>query len=117
MYGNQKFFVCKQCGNLIGMIDNKGVPLVCCGETMTGLVPNTVDAAHEKHVPVVKKAEECTCGCKCGSALIVEIGNTHHPMQEDHTFTSTKQRLWHYRTISTICSKRVGRQIGVILRK
>jgi len=84
MCGNQKFFICRHCGNLAGLIDNKGVPMVCCGEKMTELVANTADAAHEKHVPVVKKAEECACGCKCGSALTVEIGSAHHPMQEAH---------------------------------
>ena len=81
---NQKFFICRHCGNLVGLIDNKGVPMVCCGEPMTELVPNTVEAAHEKHVPVVKKAEECACGCKCGNALTVEVGSTYHPMQEEH---------------------------------
>jgi len=84
MCGKQKFFVCKHCGNLIGLIDNKGASLVCCGEKMTELIANTADAAHEKHVPTVKKAEECACGCKCGNTLTVEVGSTHHPMQEEH---------------------------------
>jgi len=84
MCGNQKFFICKHCGNLIGLIDNKGVPMICCGEKMAELVPNTVDAAHEKHVPVVAKATECACGCQCGGALTIEVGGTHHPMTDEH---------------------------------
>ena len=65
-----KFFRCDLCGNLIGMIDNKGVSIVCCGQNMTELVPNTVDASREKHLPVVTlgcyDCGECACGCGCG---------------------------------------------------
>ena len=42
-----KFFVCTHCGNLAGMVYNSGVPMICCGEPMKELVPNTVDAAGE----------------------------------------------------------------------
>ena len=66
---------------MIGLINNKGVPMVCCGEKMTLLEPNTVDAVHEKHIPVVKKIEECACGCTCGNALTVEVGSTFYPSQ------------------------------------
>ncbi|MEG1926837.1 MAG: desulfoferrodoxin, partial [Ruthenibacterium sp.] len=38
MNSNHKFFICKHCGNMVGMIDNKGVPLICCGEPMQELV-------------------------------------------------------------------------------
>jgi len=71
----QKFYICKQCGNIIGLINNSGVPLVCCGEEMTELVPNTTDAAVEKHVPVVRTE---------GQKVIVEIGSVEHPMTEKH---------------------------------
>ena len=40
-----KFFVCTHCGNLAGMVYSSGVPMICCGEPMKELVPNTVDAA------------------------------------------------------------------------
>ena len=43
----KKFFICKHCGNMIGMIKHSGVTPVCCGEAMTELVPNTVDASTE----------------------------------------------------------------------
>lgn len=72
---SQRFFVCKKCGNLIGMIFNKGVPMVCCGEKMEELVPNTVDAAQEKHVPAVVVD---------GNKVIVDIGSVPHPMLEEH---------------------------------
>ena len=54
MSQEQKFFICKHCGNLVGMIHNAGVKIICCGEPMTELVPNTTDAAGEKHLPVVE---------------------------------------------------------------
>ena len=75
MGGNQKFFICKHCGNLIGLIDNKGVPMVCCGEKMTELVPNTVEASVEKHLPVVTAVDE---------GFRVQIGGAPHPMEEAH---------------------------------
>lgn len=71
----QKFYICKHCGNIIGLINNAGVPLVCCGEEMTELIPNTADASAEKHVPVI--AVE-------GSRVIVQIGSVPHPMTEQH---------------------------------
>ena len=47
-----KFYICEHCGNLITTIHNAGVPLVCCGEKMKELLPNTVEASGEKHLPV-----------------------------------------------------------------
>ncbi len=70
-----KFYICKHCGNLIGMIHASGVPVICCGEPMTQLVPNTVDASQEKHVPVVTVN---------GANVKVEIGSVPHPMTEAH---------------------------------
>ncbi|NCB52669.1 MAG: desulfoferrodoxin [Clostridia bacterium] len=70
-----RFFICKHCGNLVGMINNSGVPMICCGEKMTELVPGSVDASHEKHVPVA--AVE-------GDTLTVDIGSAAHPMTEEH---------------------------------
>ncbi|MCL2019525.1 MAG: desulfoferrodoxin [Oscillospiraceae bacterium] len=75
MCGNQKFFICKHCGNLIGLIDNKGVPMSCCGEKMTELVPNTVEASTEKHLPVAAVS---------GNSINVKIGSVAHPMEEKH---------------------------------
>ena len=69
------FYVCKKCGNLVGMIHASGVPMICCGEEMTALTPNTVDAAQEKHVPVITVN---------GSTVTVKIGSVDHPMTEEH---------------------------------
>lgn len=83
---NKKFFICKHCGNVIGMIHSSGVPVVCCGEPMTELIPNTVDAAHEKHLPVVTTA---------GNVITVKIGAVPHPMTAEHliewVYLETKQ--------------------------
>ena len=49
----KKFLRCEHCGNMVGVLNDSGVPMICCGEPMKELVPNTTDAANEKHVPVV----------------------------------------------------------------
>ena len=48
-----KFYICEHCGNLVGMIHDSGVPMMCCGQKMTALLPNTVEASGEKHLPAV----------------------------------------------------------------
>ena len=83
MNGNQKFFICNHCGNLTGLINNKGVPIICCGEKMTELVPNTVEASTEKHLPVVGESTACNCSCEC-NCLSISVGNAPHPMEEGH---------------------------------
>ena len=70
-----KFFICKKCGNMIGLIKNGGVPMVCCGEKMTELVPNTVEASTEKHLPAVTVS---------GDSISVQIGSVLHPMENEH---------------------------------
>ena len=84
MCSKQRFLICKHCGNIAGLIKDEGVPMICCGEEMTELVPNTVEASVEKHLPVVvpeSSACECDCGCNC---LSVQIGSALHPMEEAH---------------------------------
>jgi len=75
MQREHKFFLCKHCGNLVGLVSNAGVPLFCCGEKMRELVPNTADAAQEKHLPVVKVSN---------GEVSVEIGSVTHPMLPEH---------------------------------
>lgn len=43
----KRFYVCKHCGNMVGMIKNVGVPIICCGEPMAELTANTVEASQE----------------------------------------------------------------------
>ncbi len=70
-----KFYICRKCGNLVGMVHDAGVPLMCCGQKMDVLEANTVDASGEKHLPVVTVADD---------VLTVNIGSVPHPMGEDH---------------------------------
>lgn len=74
----QKFYVCKHCGNIISFVKCSGAPVTCCGDKMTELVPNTTDAATEKHVPVITVN---------GNEVVVEIGSVEHPMTEEHYIT------------------------------
>lgn len=71
----QKFYLCKHCGNLAGMIHASGVTPVCCGDPMTLLEANTVDASAEKHVPVIMVEE---------GFVKVNVGAADHPMIEEH---------------------------------
>ena len=71
----KKFFVCKHCGNMIGLLHDAGVPMMCCGEKMVELVPNTTDAAQEKHVPVATVE---------GNKVVVNVGSVNHPMLDEH---------------------------------
>ena len=70
-----KFYICRHCGNLIGMIHDSGVPVVCCGQKMDALVPNTVEASGEKHLPDVKNEN---------GMLRVNVGSVEHPMLDEH---------------------------------
>ena len=47
-----KYYVCEHCGNIIEFVNNSGVPVMCCGQKMTEIVPGSVDAAAEKHAGV-----------------------------------------------------------------
>ena len=76
-----KFFICEHCGNLIGMINDSGVPMMCCGQKMTRLEAGTVEASREKHIPVVSVN---------GNVVEVRIGEIDHPMAEEHSI------LWVY---------------------
>ena len=70
-----RYFRCDKCGNLVESVHSSGVPMMCCGEKMRELVPGSVDAAVEKHVPVV--------GVE-GSVVRVHVGSVTHPMTEEH---------------------------------
>ena len=71
----KKFYICEHCGNIIGMVKDKGVPVMCCGQKMKELVPNTVEASGEKHIPAVTVE---------GNVLKVNVGSVNHPMAEEH---------------------------------
>ncbi len=71
----QRFFVCETCGNIIAMVKPSGVPVMCCGKKMKEIVPNTTDAAQEKHVPVWTRE---------GNLVKVQVGSVAHPMVAAH---------------------------------
>ena len=72
---NSKFYICPHCGNIVEMIDDAGVVPSCCGEDMLELIPGSVDASQEKHVPVIHLHE---------SIVEVNVGSVAHPMEEGH---------------------------------
>lgn len=76
-----KFYICEHCGNIIGMIHDAGVPMMCCGQKMTKLEPGIVEASREKHIPVVTVN---------GDIVTVRVGSVDHPMTEEHSI------LWVY---------------------
>lgn len=70
-----KLYRCNICGNLFYTVEDSGVNPVCCGQNMKEIYPNTEDAAHEKHIPVVDR---------CGGDVLVNVGSDNHPMTKDH---------------------------------
>ena len=70
-----RFYKCEKCGNVVGLIHNAGVPMMCCGQKMNEMVPNNSDGSKEKHLPKVKPEGDKVC---------VNIGEVPHPMTEEH---------------------------------
>lgn len=68
-------YKCQICGNIVEVVHAGGGNLVCCGQLMTLLKENTVDASYEKHIPVIEETE---------NGIIVKIGSIPHPMEEKH---------------------------------
>ena len=73
---NVRFFICDHCRNLIQVIHDAKVPMMCCGQKMTELVPNTVEASGEKHKPVATIEN---------GVLNVVVGSVAHPMLPEHS--------------------------------
>lgn len=70
-----KFFKCNICGNIVELVKNGGGELVCCGEPMEKMLPNTTDEGNEKHLPEIKVVD---------NEVFVEVGSILHPMEEKH---------------------------------
>ncbi|MDF1592689.1 MAG: desulfoferrodoxin [Desulfobacterales bacterium] len=68
-------YKCEACGNIVEVLHGGGGELVCCGEPMKLMVENTVDAAKEKHVPVIEKVD---------GGVKVKVGSVAHPMEAKH---------------------------------
>ena len=70
-----KFYRCKHCGQIIAIVKKTGAPITCCGEEMEEIIPGSVDASLEKHVPVFSVK---------GNVVEVKIGSVDHPMLPEH---------------------------------
>ena len=70
-----KFYICEHCGNIIEMVKESGVSVVCCGQKMKEIIPGTVEASKEKHIPVYKVEN---------NKVYVTVGSIEHPMQDVH---------------------------------
>ena len=70
-----EIYKCEICGNIVEVIHSGEGELVCCGQPMKQTVENTVDAAKEKHVPVIEKVP---------GGFKVKVGSAAHPMEEKH---------------------------------
>lgn len=68
-------YKCDVCGNIVELLHEGKGDLVCCGKPMIQFVENTVDAAREKHVPVIEKTS---------TGVKVKVGSVAHPMEEKH---------------------------------
>lgn len=70
-----QIYKCEVCGNIVEVLHEGKGELVCCGQPMKLLVPNTMDASQEKHVPVIEKV---------AGGVKVKVGSAPHPMEEKH---------------------------------
>lgn len=68
-------FKCNVCGNIVQVLHSSPAPLSCCNQKMALMAENTVDAAKEKHVPVIEMGE---------NGITVKVGSVAHPMEEKH---------------------------------
>ena len=71
----QKFYICAHCGKIVALVKESGVPVMCCGQKMNEIIPGTVEASVEKHVPVITVN---------GNIVSVSVGEVAHPMAEEH---------------------------------
>ena len=70
-----RFYICPHCRNTVEMVYDTDIKLFCCGDEMKELLPNTVEASGEKHIPEVKAN---------GNTVEVNVGSVDHPMEKIH---------------------------------
>ncbi|MBN2621641.1 desulfoferrodoxin [candidate division WOR-3 bacterium] len=75
MTKRMQVYKCMKCGNIVEVLHEGVGQLVCCGEPMKLMEENTVDAAKEKHVPLIEQKD---------GVIVVKVGSTAHPMEEKH---------------------------------
>lgn len=71
----KQVYKCEVCGNIVEVLYNGGGTLACCGQPMKFIEENTVDAASEKHVPVIEEID---------GGVVVKVGSVEHPMLPEH---------------------------------
>ena len=76
MAKKMEVYKCEICGNIVEVLHGGDGELVCCGQPMKLQIENTVDAAKEKHVPVIEKVS---------GGVTVKVGSVAHPMEEKHS--------------------------------
>ena len=72
---NTKFYICPHCRNIVEMVYDTDIKPHCCGDAMQELLPNTVEASGEKHLPAVTVGEQI---------VEVNVGSVDHPMVDVH---------------------------------
>lgn len=70
-----KFYSCNHCKNSIIQLEKNNVSITCCGEEMEEMIPGSIEASKEKHIPKIIQKDDVT---------IVEVGDIKHPMTEEH---------------------------------
>ena len=109
---NTKFYVCPDCGLVVETIHDSGIAPSCCSMKMDELLPNTVEASGEKHLPAVSVEN---------GVVTVNVGSVNHPMQDVHyiewvqpvTENGMSSSIWAMTSrsrftptaISTVCGK------------
>jgi superoxide reductase len=68
-------YKCDACGNIVEVLEGGEGELACCGEPMKRMTENTVDAAKEKHVPVIEIVD---------GGIKIKVGEVPHPMEKKH---------------------------------
>ena len=71
----QKYFLCKHCGNVVTFVKDAGAPVMCCGEFMAEIIPGTVEASVEKHLPIFTIDS---------NKVFVMVGEVEHPATAEH---------------------------------
>jgi len=71
----KEVYKCEVCGNIVELLHGGAGQLVCCGKPMKLMAENSVDAAQEKHVPVLEKTDD---------GFTVKVGSVAHPMTDEH---------------------------------
>lgn len=71
----QKFYKCAICGQIVAMVKETSVPLICCGQTMQEIIAGTTEASKEKHIPTYVVEN---------NVVKVNVGSVEHPMTNEH---------------------------------